>query len=47
MELKDSEFGVVLSIDVLQSASGMGIFGGGGGCSSGCSGGSHGRVTNL
>ena len=44
MELKASEFGVVLSVDALklsrQSPLGVGI--GGGGCSNGCSGGNGG-----
>ena len=49
MELKASEFGVVLSVDALklsrQSPLGVGIGGGGGGCggcSNGCSGGNGG-----
>lgn len=47
MELKASEFGVVLSVDALklsrQSPLGIGIGGGGGGgCSNGCSGGNGG-----
>ncbi|WP_105457309.1 microcin B17 family TOMM [Escherichia coli] len=46
MELKASEFGVVLSIDALklsrQSPLGVGIGGGCGGCSNGCSGGNGG-----
>lgn len=52
MELKASEFGVILSVDALklsrQSPLGVGIGGGGGqgggcgGCSNGCSGGNGG-----